>query len=97
VSEVAHLLDDAGIANGRVNNIADVIDHPNLVERDRWRTVESAGESIRTLRPAAIMHGHDEPMGPIPSVGQHTADILRELGYHDDRISELVASGSVGI
>ena len=97
VSEVAHLLDDAGIANGRVNNIADVIDHPNLVERDRWRTVESAGESIRTLRPAAIMHGHDEPMGPIPSVGQHTADILRELGYHDDRISDLVASGSFGI
>ena len=97
VREVAQLLDDAGIANGRVNNIADVIDHPNLVERDRWRTVESAGESIRTLRPAAIMHGHDEPMGPIPSVGQHTADILRELGYHDDRISDLVASGSVGI
>jgi len=43
------------------------------------------------------MHGHDEPMGPIPSVGQHTADILRELGYHDDRISDLVASGSFGI
>ena len=97
VSEVAHLLDEAGIANGRVNNISDVIDHPNLVERDRWRTIESAGGTIRTLRPAAIMHGHDEPIGPIPSVGQHTADILRELGYHDDRISELAASGSIGI
>ena len=97
VSDVARLLDKAGIANGRVNNIADVIDHPNLVERDRWRTVESAGELIRTLRPPAIMHGHDEPMGPIPSVGQHTADILRELGYSDDRISDLVASGSIGI
>lgn len=97
VSEVAHLLDDAGIANGRVNNISDVIDHPNLVERDRWRTIESAGGTIRTLRPPAIMHGHDEPIGPIPSVGQHTADILRELGYHDDRISELAASGSIGI
>ena len=97
VSEVAHLLDEAGIANGRVNNISDVIDHPNLVERDRWRTIESAGGTIRTLRPPAIMHGHDEPIGPIPSVGQHTADILRELGYHDDRISELAASGSIGI
>ncbi len=97
VSEVAHLLDDAGIANGRVNNISDVIDHPNLVERDRWRTIESAGGTIRTLRPPAIMHGHDEPIGPIPSVGQHTADILRELGYNDDRISELAASGSIGI
>ena len=97
VSEVAHLLDEAGIANGRVNSISDVIDHPNLVERDRWRTIESAGGTIRTLRPPAIMHGHDEPIGPIPSVGQHTADILRELGYHDDRISELAASGSIGI
>ncbi|MGA0886045.1 MAG: CaiB/BaiF CoA transferase family protein [Ilumatobacteraceae bacterium] len=97
VSEVAHLLDEAGIANGRVNSISDVIDHPNLVERDRWRTIESAGGTIRTLRPPAIMHGHDEPIGPIPSVGQHTADILRELGYSDDRISELAASGSIGI
>ena len=97
VSEVAHLLDEAGIANGRVNNISDVIDHPNLVERDRWRTIESAGGTIRTLRPPAIMHGHDEPIGPIPSVGQHTADVLRELGYSDDRISELAASGSIGI
>ncbi|MGA0036304.1 MAG: CaiB/BaiF CoA transferase family protein [Ilumatobacteraceae bacterium] len=97
VSEVAHLLDEAGIANGRVNSISDVIDHPNLVERDRWRTIESSGGTIRTLRPPAIMHGHDEPIGPIPSVGQHTADILRELGYSDDRISELAASGSIGI
>ena len=97
VSEVAHLLDEAGIANGRVNSISDVVDHPNLVERDRWRTIESAGGTIRTLRPPAIMHGHDEPIGPIPSVGQHTADILRELGYSDDRISELAASGSIGI
>ena len=97
VSEVAHLLDEAGIANGRVNSISDVIDHPNLVERDRWRTIESAGGTIRTLRPPAIMHGHDEPIRPIPSVGQHTADILRELGYSDDRISELAASGSIGI
>jgi len=97
VSEVAQLLDEAGIANGRVNDIADVIDHPNLVERDRWRTIESAGEPIRTLRPPAIMHGHDEPMGSIPTVGQNTADILRELGYSDDRISDLVESGSIGV
>ena len=96
-SEAAQLLDEAGIANGRVNDIADVIDHPNLVERDRWRTVESAEGPIRTLRPPAIMHGHDEPMGSIPTVGQNTAGILRELGYSDDRISDLVESGSIGV
>jgi crotonobetainyl-CoA:carnitine CoA-transferase CaiB-like acyl-CoA transferase len=43
------------------------------------------------------MQGHDEPMGSIPTVGQNTAGILRELGYSDDRISDLVESGSIGV
>jgi len=96
VSDVVKRLDEAGIANGRVNEISDVINHTNLSERDRWRTIESAGGTVRTLRPPAIMHGHDEPMKAIPSVGEHTNVILGELGYSNEQIDELVASGVAG-
>lgn len=96
VSDVVKRLDEAGIANGRVNEISDVINHTNLSERDRWRTVESAGGTVRTLRPPAIMHGHDEPMAAIPSVGEHTNAILAELGYSDEEIDRLVARGIAG-
>jgi crotonobetainyl-CoA:carnitine CoA-transferase CaiB-like acyl-CoA transferase len=34
-------------------------------------------------------------MDPIPAVGQHTDEILRELGYTDDAISDLHATGAV--
>ena len=95
-NEVAGRLDAAGIANGRVNDVAGVITHPNLIERDRWRSIETPGGSIQTLRPPAIMHGHDEPMSAIPEVGQHTTSILHELGYLDDDVIELVAAGAVG-
>jgi len=42
------------------------------------------------------MHGHDEPMKAIPSVGEHTNAILGELGYSNKQIDELVASGVAG-
>ena len=96
VSDVVKRLDEAGIANGRVNAITDVINHTNLSERDRWRTIESAGGTIRTLRPPAIMHGHDEPMKAIPSVGEHTTVILGELGYSEAEIDQLITSGVAG-
>ena len=96
VSEVAGRLDAAGIANGRVNDVTGVITHPNLIERDRWRSIETSGGSIQTLRPPAIMHGHDEPMSAIPEVGEHTTSILHELGYLDSEIRELVTIGAAG-
>ncbi|MCC7217192.1 MAG: CoA transferase [Burkholderiales bacterium] len=33
---------------------------------------------------------------PVPSVGSHTAALLRELGYSDDAVRSLIAAGVVG-
>jgi formyl-CoA transferase len=35
-------------------------------------------------------------MDPIPALGEHTDEILREFGYPDEAIAELRASGAVG-
>ena len=36
-----------------------------------------------------------EQKGPAPRLGQHTSEILRELGHSDERIAELAAKGAV--
>ena len=88
-------LDAAGIANGRVNDIAALIDHPQLAARDRWREIDTPGGPIKALRPPAIMHGLDEPMGPIPAVGEHTEAILAELGHDSEQIARWRADGVI--
>ena len=59
-------LDDAGIANGRANDMAGLRAHPQLVARDRWTTVDVGGEAVTVLRPPIELDGERAPMGPVP-------------------------------
>ncbi len=79
-AEVVGRLDAAGIANGAVNEVAEVIGHPQLKARDRWTQVQTAAGSIPALRPPHNLTGAPSRMGPVPALGEHTDDILRELG-----------------
>ena len=78
--DVIEQLDNAQIANARLNDVSGLIGHRQLTERDRWREVDSPGGPVASLRPAAIVSGSDERFDPIPDVGEHTAAILAELG-----------------
>lgn len=79
-SEVIQRLDDAAIANARMNNMADLWAHPQLQARKRWTQVDSPAGPLPALLPPGLQSGFDYTMGPIPSVGQHNAAILEELG-----------------
>jgi crotonobetainyl-CoA:carnitine CoA-transferase CaiB-like acyl-CoA transferase len=79
-AEVLARLDRAEIANGAVNDIAAVAQHPQLVARGRWIGVESPVGSIPALVPPHNL-GHAPPrMGAVPALGQHSQEILDELG-----------------
>jgi itaconate CoA-transferase len=93
--EVVRRLDGAQIANARLNDVNDLIAHPQLAERDRWREVDSPVGPIRTLQPPVVTDGPEAVMGPIPAVGEHTDAILGELGYDGAAIAELHAAGTV--
>lgn len=55
-------------------------------------------EEARTRSPAspARFSGYDDaPKSPPPTLGQHTAEVLAELGYGEDAITAMKATGSV--
>ena len=63
-----------------MNNMADLWAHPQLQARKRWTQVNSPAGPLPALLPPGLQSGFEYTMGPIPSVGQHTAKILEELG-----------------
>jgi itaconate CoA-transferase len=91
------LLDGAGIACGRVNYPDEVLSHPQLAARDRWRDVDSPVGPLRSLLPPPVSPGWDLRMDRIPDVGQDTESILLELGRDQGAIDRLVAQGVVGV
>jgi len=81
--EVLELLDAAQIANGKLNTVTDLLTHPQL--EARWTEVDSPVGPLRALPPPASIVGTSPVLGPVPAVGEHTDDILAELGYAADR------------
>jgi itaconate CoA-transferase len=78
-AEILRRLDGAGIANGSLNQIPDVMRHPQLAARGRWSEVDSPAGRIPALLPPHNL-GHAAPsMGAVPALGQHTREVLEEL------------------
>ena len=78
--QVIARLEAAQIANARMNTVQELIEHPQLAARGRWRTVPSAAGPVRMLVPPFNFEGMDIPMSAIPAVGEHTDSILAEVG-----------------
>lgn len=87
--EVVARLDRAGIANARMNSVEDLLAHPQLAQRNRWRSVTCPDGELRAPLPAATLSGVDPRMGPVPAVGEQTDSILRSLGYDEVAIANL--------
>ena len=78
--QVISRLDQAQIANAHMNDMAGVWAHPQLQARQRWQQVGSPAGEIPALLPPGRNNRFDYRMDPIPSVGEHTESILRDLG-----------------
>lgn len=94
-AQVAARLDQAQIANARMNDMAGLWAHPQLQARQRWRTVGSPGGPIAALLPPGRSNAFDYRMDAVPAVGEHTEAILRELGQGPEAIAALRAAGAI--
>jgi crotonobetainyl-CoA:carnitine CoA-transferase CaiB-like acyl-CoA transferase len=93
--EVVARLEDAQIANARVNEMRDVWAHPQLKARNRWREIDTPAGKVPALLPPGGWEAGEPRMDAVPALGEHTDAILGQLGYATARIGELRAAGAI--
>jgi itaconate CoA-transferase len=92
IEQVTQRLEDAQIANARVNDMAGVWAHPQLQARARWSRVDSPAGELPALLPPASSNAFSPRMEAVPAVGQNTDAVLASLGYAPDQVAQFHAS-----
>lgn len=79
---VIERVEAAKIANARLNNMKEFFNHPQLSARKRWQQVGTPTGDIQALVPPVTMTGFNPVMKKVPELGEHTDQILEELGLN---------------
>ena len=87
--QVIARLDEAQIANARMNDMHDVWAHPQLQARQRWVDVDTPAGPMPALLPPGASDAFSPRMDAVPALGQHTDSILSELGWTTAEIADL--------
>jgi itaconate CoA-transferase len=82
---VTAALDSARIAAGQLREVY-LNEHPQLIARDRWRTINTPGGRVQAMLPPVDFDHERHELGDVPGLGEHTATILAELA--EDRAGE---------
>jgi CoA:oxalate CoA-transferase len=93
--ELEAALIEAGLPCARVNNFQEVFDDPHIVARGVVGEIEHPrlGKMKAVRNPVLLDHDGPDVHRHSPVLGEHSEEILRELGYTPAAINELVAAG----
>jgi itaconate CoA-transferase len=78
--DAIRLLDRSGIASAQMRAPADLLTHPQLEARDRWRQVATPGGAVQAMTAPITVRGRESRMQDVPALGQHNSEIRDEFG-----------------
>ncbi len=96
VEEAATALRTAGAAYGVMMSMPEAFEHPYFAERGMVVEVpDPLIQSVRTASsPLFFSNATSAPAGPAPLAGEHTREVLAELGLDEQSIRQLLESGA---
>jgi crotonobetainyl-CoA:carnitine CoA-transferase CaiB-like acyl-CoA transferase len=85
----------AGVPCACVNNFKQVFDDPHMIDRGIVKDTEhpQLGPMRAVRNPILLDHDGPSIERPAPMLGQHSREILRDLGYSDATISGYFEAG----
>ncbi len=94
--EWTRLLEAAGVPCGPIYTVAEVFQDPQTQHRGMRVELEhpTAGRITVTGVPVKFSDTPGSVRTPPPVLGQHTAAVLRELGYVEEEVEQLVREGA---
>jgi crotonobetainyl-CoA:carnitine CoA-transferase CaiB-like acyl-CoA transferase len=95
-AEWCELLASAGLRHAAVRNHAEVVADPAVWANGYLTTVsDSSGDAVVVAPPVRFSATPVRPGAAAPELGQHTEEVLLELGYGWDSIATLRAAGAI--
>jgi crotonobetainyl-CoA:carnitine CoA-transferase CaiB-like acyl-CoA transferase len=96
-ADVIAALDAAGVPSGAINTVPEVFADPQVKARGMLMSMpHPAGVEVPQV--ASPMRFADAPLRydrPPPLLGEHSDEVLRELGYDEERIARLRGAGAI--
>ena len=91
-------LEREGVPAGPINDMAQVYADPQVRARDMVMEMEHpAAGTVRNIGiPVKLSETPASVRRPPPTLGQHTAEVLAELGYAAEEVAAMRESGAVG-
>jgi len=95
-AEWVDVFEEAGLVISPVNTLSEVMDHPQVVENGIIvSTQHPAGELKLVGAPMTFANWTLKPTSPPPLLGQHTNEVLQQLGYTLESIAALRSNGVI--